>query len=174
MPGKDVDLHKWAVIACDQFTSEPEYWDRVEATVGEAPSTYHLILPEAWLNRPDRDERIDYAQSHMRQYLEDGIFEAHQGFVLVERTVGDEIQTGLIVALDLEAYNYNVGSKSLIRATEGTILDRLPPPRMQVRRGAPLELPHILVLYDDPHRTVLTPPFLSKRKTFPPWLTIST
>ncbi len=165
LPGKDVDLHKWAVIACDQFTSEPEYWDRVEATVGEAPSTYHLILPEAWLNRPDRDDRIDYAQSHMRQYLEDGIFEAHQGFVLVERTVGDEIQTGLIVALDLEAYNYNVGSKSLIRATEGTILDRLPP-RMQVRRGAPLELPHILVLYDDPHRTVLTP-ILEQKENLP-------
>lgn len=165
LPGKNVDLHKWAVIACDQFTSEPEYWDRVEATVGDAPSTYHLILPEAWLNRPDRNERIDYAQSHMRQYLEEDIFEHHKGFVLVERTVGDAIQTGLIVALDLEAYDYNVGSKSLIRATEGTILDRLPP-RMQVRRGALLELPHILVLYDDPHRTVLKP-ILEQKENLP-------
>lgn len=165
LPGKGIDLHKWAVIACDQFTSEPEYWDRVEATVGEAPSTYHLILPEAWLNRPERHERIAYAQSHMQQYLDSDIFETHHGFVLVERTVGESIQTGLIVALDLEKYDYNRGSKSLVRATEGTILDRLPP-RMQVRRGAPLELPHILVLYDDPHRTVLTP-ILEQKENLP-------
>lgn len=165
LPGKGVDLHKWAVIACDQFTSEPEYWDRVEANAGNAPSTYHLILPEAWLNRPEKEERIAYAQSHMQKYLDENLFEPHNGFVLVERTVGDEIQTGLIVALDLENYNYNVGSKSLIRATEGTILDRLPP-RMQVRRGAPLELPHILVLYDDPHKTVLTP-VLKQKESLP-------
>lgn len=165
LPGKGVDLHKWAVIACDQFTSEPEYWDRVEKLAGEAPSTYHLILPEAWLNRPEKDERIAYAQSHMQKYLDDGILEPHKGFVLVERTVGDEIQTGLIVALDLENYDYNVGSKSLVRATEGTILDRLPP-RMQVRRGAPLELPHILVLYDDPHETVLET-VLSQKDSLP-------
>jgi uncharacterized protein (DUF1015 family) len=156
LPGKDVDLHKWAVIACDQFTSEPDYWDRVEKLAGDAPSTYHVILPEAWLNRPDRDERIAYAQARMQEYLDKGIFEPHKGFVLVERTVGNEIQTGLVVALDLENYDYNKGSKSLVRATEGTILDRLPP-RMQVRRGAPLELPHILVLYDDPNFNVLNP-----------------
>ena len=101
----------------------------------------------------------------MQQYLDSDIFETHHGFVLVERTVGESIQTGLIVALDLEKYDYNRGSKSLVRATEGTILDRLPP-RMQVRRGAPLELPHILVLYDDPHRTVLTP-ILEQKENLP-------
>ena len=154
LPAKEVDLHKWAVIACDQFTSQPEYWERVEKLVGDEPSTYHLILPEAILNRPEKDQRIEYAQKKMAEYLEAGILQPHQGFVLVERSLGEEIQTGLLVALDLENYNYNKGSQSLIRATEGTILDRLPP-RIRVRRGAPLELPHILVLYDDPNMSVL-------------------
>ncbi len=156
LPGKDIDLHKWAVIACDQFTSQPEYWERVSATVGNAPSTYHLILPEAWLTKPDKTERIKFSQAKMYEYLDSGLLEPHNGFVLVERTVIGGIQTGLVVALDLETYDFNKGSQSLIRATEGTILDRLPP-RMQVRRGAPLELPHILVLYDDPDFSVLTP-----------------
>ncbi len=156
LPRQDVDLHKWAVIACDQFTSEPEYWERVSATVGDAPSTYHLILPEAWLTRPDKSERIQFSQSKMGEYLDSGLLEPHKGFVLVERTVGDATQTGLVVTLDLETYDFNKGSQSLIRATEGTILDRLPP-RMQVRRGAPLELPHILVLYDDPEFSVHNP-----------------
>jgi hypothetical protein len=156
LPSQDVDLHKWAVIACDQFTSEPEYWERVAATVGDAPSTYHLILPEAWLTRPDKSERIQFSQAKMHEYLDSGLLESHNGFVLVERSVGEATQTGLIVALDLETYDFNKGSQSLIRATEGTILDRLPP-RMQVRRGAPLELPHILVLYDDPDFSVLAP-----------------
>ena len=165
LPGKEVDLHKWAVIACDQFTSEPEYWERVSANVGEAPSTYHLILPEAWLTKPDKTERIEYSKAKMREYLDKGLFEPHEGFVLVERTVGDAIQTGLVVALDLEAYDFNKGAKSLIRATEGTILDRLPP-RMQVRRGAALEVPHILVLYDDPEFSVLKP-ILEQKATLP-------
>lgn len=165
LPRQDVDLHKWAVIACDQFTSEPEYWDRVAQTVGDAPSTYHLILPEAWLTRPDKSERIQFSQAKMREYLDSGLLEPHKGFVLVERTVGDATQTGLVVALDLETYDFNKGSQSLIRATEGTILDRLPP-RMQVRRGAPLELPHILVLYDDPDFSILNP-LLEQKEALP-------
>lgn len=165
LPGQDVDLRKWAVIACDQFTSEPDYWERVSTTVGNAPSTYHLILPEAWLTRPDKSERIQFSQAKMREYLDSGLLEAHRGFVLVERSVGDGTQTGLVVALDLETYDFNKSSQSLIRATEGTILDRLPP-RMQVRRGAPLELPHILVLYDDPEFSVLTP-LLEQKEALP-------
>ena len=165
LPGNDVDLHKWAVIACDQFTSEPEYWEGVAATVGDAPSTYHLILPEAWLTRPDKSERIQFSQAKMKEYLDSGLLEPHKGFVLVERSVGEAVQTGLIVALDLETYDFNKGSQSLIRATEGTILDRLPP-RMQVRRGAPLELPHILVLYDDPDFIVLNP-LLEQKESLP-------
>jgi len=154
LPGKSVDLARWAVIACDQFTSQPEYWERVSAYVGDAPSTLRMILPEVWLHSPDVQERITATQKTMRQYLSEGIFEAHDGFILVEREHSGQTQTGLMVALDLETYDYNKGSQTLIRATEGTILDRLPP-RMQVRRGAPLELPHILVLYDDPEFRVL-------------------
>ncbi|HOT24828.1 MAG: DUF1015 domain-containing protein [Chloroflexi bacterium] len=155
LPGKSVDLTRWAVIACDQFTSQPEYWQRVSEFVGEAPSTLRMILPEVWLHSPDVQERIAATQNAMREYLRAGIFEAHDGFILVEREHSGQVQTGLMVALDLETYDYNKGSQTLIRATEGTILDRLPP-RMQVRRGAPLELPHILVLYDDPEFQVLS------------------
>lgn len=165
LPAKHIDLYKWAVIACDQFTSEPEYWEAVANTVGDAPSTYDLILPEAWLTRPDKAERIAYMQEKMHEYLASDVFEAHKGFVLVERTVGKAIQTGLMVAIDLETYDFNKGSQSLTRATEGTILDRLPP-RMQVRSGAPLELPHILVLYDDPDFEVLKP-ILAKKSELP-------
>lgn len=155
LPAKGIDPHKWAVIACDQFTSQPEYWDNVAQTVGDAPSTFHLILPEAWLHAPDVKDRILKSQQAMQDYLTNGILEAHEGFVLVERQVGDKFQEGLVVALDLECYDYNKGSQTLIRATEGTILDRLPP-RMDVRRDALLESPHILVLYDDPEGVVLS------------------
>lgn len=155
LPVKEVDPHKWAVIACDQFTSQPEYWEKVAQTVDDAPSTFHLILPEAWLHSPDVKERIVRSQQAMHDYLDNGILEPHKGFVFVERQVGDKVQSGLVVALDLECYDYNKGSQTLIRATEGTILDRLPP-RMEVRRDALLESPHILVLYDDPEGVVLS------------------
>ena len=155
LPVQRIDPHKWAVIACDQFTSQPEYWEKVAETVGDAPSTFHLILPEAWLHSPDVKDRIQKTQQAMRDYLENGILEPHKGFVFVERQVGDKNQLGLVVALDLECYDYNKGSQTLIRATEGTILDRLPP-RMDVRRDALLESPHILVLYDDPEGVVLS------------------
>ncbi len=154
LPNRSIDLTRWAVIACDQFTSQPEYWEQVDAFVGDAPSTLRMILPEVWLHSPDVQDRIQATQQAMREYLQVGIFDAHDGFVLVEREHSSQTQTGLMVALDLETYDYNKGSQTLIRATEGTILDRLPP-RMQVRRGAPLELPHILVLYDDPQFKVL-------------------
>ncbi len=155
LPAKGIDPHKWAVIACDQFTSQPEYWEKVAQTVGDAPSTFHLILPEAWLHAPDVKDRILKSQQAMQDYLNNGILEAHKGFVFVERQVGDKFQEGLVVALDLDCYDYNKGSQTLIRATEGTILDRLPP-RMDVRRDALLESPHILVLYDDPEGVVLS------------------
>lgn len=154
LPNRFIDLTRWAVIACDQFTSEPGYWEQVDAFVGDAHSTLRMILPEVWLHSPDVQERIQATQEAMRQYLQEGIFDAYDGFVLVEREHSSQTQTGLMVALDLETYDYNKGSQTLIRSTEGTILDRLPP-RMQVRRGAPLELPHILVLYDDPQFKVL-------------------
>ncbi len=162
LPVEGIDPHKWAVIACDQFTSQPEYWEKVAQTVGDAPSTFHLILPEAWLHAPDVKDRISQSQQAMRDYLDNGILEPHKGFVFVERQVGDKFQSGLVVALDLESYDYNKGSQTLIRATEGTILDRLPP-RMDVRRDAQLESPHILVLYDDPEGVVLSEIFKQKQ-----------
>ena len=165
LPIPEINLQKWAVVACDQFTSQPEYWNEVSDFVGDAPSTLHMILPEVWLNSPDVDQRIRRTQVAMQQYLSAGLLAGHQGMILVEREASGKTRTGLMLALDLEAYDYHRGSQTLIRATEGTILERLPP-RMHVRRGAPLELPHILVLYDDPEFSVLSP-VLEAKADFP-------
>ena len=161
LPRPGVDLSKWAVIACDQFTSQPEYWHKVEQVVGSAPSTLHLIFPEVYLDKPGADERIRRIQQTMQNYLDEGLLVPYEGMVYVERRVGGTIRHGLVLALDLEQYDYSPGSSSLIRATEGTIIERLPP-RMRIRQGARLELPHILVLIDDPHRTVIEPVGKSK------------
>ncbi len=156
LPGKGIDLKKWAVIACDQFTSEPEYWEQVEQIVGESPSTLRLTFPEVYLEKAGENERIRNIQETMQGYLHDGILQPRDGLIYVERTVNGNTRKGLMLCLDLEHYDYNKGSRSLIRATEGTIVDRLPP-RIKVREGASLELPHILVLIDDPDHTVIEP-----------------
>jgi hypothetical protein len=156
LPRAGVDLTRWAVIACDQYTSQPEYWQQVEQIVGEAPSTLHLTFPEVYLEAPGAEARIQRIQSTMRQYLADGLLVPYDGMVYVERRVAGKLRRGLVLALDLERYDYTKGSQSLIRATEGTIVERLPP-RMRIRAGAALELPHILVLIDDPARTVIEP-----------------
>lgn len=156
LPNPQIDPNRWAVVAVDQYTSQPEYWRRVEALVGNQPSTLNLILPEIYLGKPDEPERIRRAQACMRAYLDEGVLEPHEGLIYVEREVEGKTRRGLMLCLDLEQYDYNRGSQSLIRATEGTILERLPP-RMQIRRGAALELPHILVLIDDPQETVIEP-----------------
>jgi hypothetical protein len=156
LPKPGIDLKKWAVIACDQFTSEPEYWQEVERIVGEAPSTLNLTFPEVYLEQPGKEERIRNIQASMRTYLAEGTLQPHEGLVYVERSVASRTRKGLVLCLDLEAYDYTRGSSSLIRATEGTIVDRLPP-RMKIREGAALELPHILVLIDDPQGTVIEP-----------------
>lgn len=163
LPKKGTDLTRWAVIACDQFTSQPEYWNDVEKTVGDAPSTLNLTFPEVYLEKPGGDERIKNVQTTMRRYMDEGILQPHDGLVYVERTVGGKTRKGIVLALDLEAYDYNKGSSSLIRATEGTIVDRLPP-RIKIREGATVELPHILVLIDDPNHTVIEPVGASKSK----------
>lgn len=154
LPVKGIDLHRWATIACDQFTSQPEYWEQVAREIGDAPSTFNLVLPEVYLGKPEEMTRIQTAQKSMRRYIEQGLFEVYSGIVYVERTALGKTRRGLILALDLEKYDYNKGSQSLIRATEGTILERLPP-RMRIREGAALELPHILVLIDDPDCTII-------------------
>jgi len=156
LPKPGLNLQKWAVIACDQFTSEPEYWDQVCQLVGEAPSTYNLVLPEVYLGKPEEAARVKSTQQAMQTYVQDNLLLPTDGMILVERTVDGKTRRGLMLALDLECYDYNKGSQTLIRATEGTILDRLPP-RIKIRQGALLELPHILVLIDDPDRTVVEP-----------------
>ncbi len=154
LPKPGTDLTKWAVIACDQFTSQPDYWNDVEKIVGDAPSTLNLTFPEVYLEKLGGEERIKDIQSCMRKYMDEGLLQPHDGLVYVERTVAGKTRKGVVLCLDLEVYDYNKGSSSLIRATEGTIVDRLPP-RMKIREGALLELPHILVLVDDPNRTVI-------------------
>jgi len=156
LPKKGTDYSKWAVIACDQFTSEPEYWQKASEIVGDAPSTLNLILPEVFLGKPEETERVVTTQKYMRDYLASDVFEKQNNLILVERTSLGKTRHGLMLALDLEKYDFNKGSQSLIRATEGTILDRLPP-RIRIRKDAPLELPHILVLIDDPQKTVIEP-----------------
>ena len=156
LPKAGTDLTKWAVIACDQFTSQPEYWQTVEEFVGKAPSTLNLILPEVYLEKTGGAEHIQKIQASMREYLEKGILLPHEGLIYVERHVDGRTRKGIMLCLDLECYDFNKGSSSLIRATEGTIIERLPP-RMKIREGAALELPHILVLIDDPLCTVIEP-----------------
>jgi hypothetical protein len=163
LPKAGTELTKWAVIACDQFTSQPEYWNEVEEIVGDSPSTLNLTFPEVYLEKPGGEERIRNIQASMRKYMEEGILQPRDGLVYVERTVGGRTRKGIVLALDLEAYDYNKGSSSLIRATEGTIVDRLPP-RIKIREGATIELPHILVLIDDPNRTVIEPLHAAKSK----------
>jgi hypothetical protein len=159
-PRDGVDLTRWAVIACDQYTAEPEYWAAVDQLVGEAPSTLRLTLPEVYLGKSDETTRITAINAAMGRYLADGTLrELPPGFVLLDRqTAHADSRKGLMVALDLEHYDYLPGAQTLIRATEGTILDRLPP-RIRVREQAPIELPHIMVLIDDPERTVIEPLF---------------
>ena len=154
LPKSGVDPAKWAVIACDQFTSEPQYWERVQTLVGDAPSSLNLIYPEAYLQEPDSEARIRRIREMMNRYLESGLFEETEGFIYVERSVGSGVRKGIVVCLDLEHYDFRPGSTSLIRATEGTILERLPP-RVRIREGAPLEIPHIMVLVDDPENRVI-------------------
>ena len=155
---KGCDMKKWAVVACDQFTSEPEYWESVEQQVGDAPSTLRLILPEAKLKDPNVDEYISGINASMYAYLEGGVFEElTDSLIYIERQQSDgKIRHGLIGMVDLEAYDFTPGSGALIRATEGTVLDRIPP-RAKVRRNAPIELPHVMLLIDNPERTVIEP-----------------
>ncbi len=149
LPQAGTDLVRWAVIACDQYTSEPEYWAKIAALIGEAPSALNLIYPEVYLREANPDARIARIRGAMARYRAQGLFEAVEGFVYVERTTGAKIRKGLVACLDLEAYDFRKSSTTLIRASEGTILERIPP-RVKIREGAPIEIPHIMVLFDDP------------------------
>jgi hypothetical protein len=158
LPRADVDLERWAVVACDQYTAQPDYWAAVEGIVGDAPSTLRLIYPEVHLGEPDPGTRIDGINASMRDYLARGLFDTYEHTLLLVRreTATGVVRWGLMAGLDLDQYSWNAEDRTLIRATEGTILDRIPP-RKQVRKDAPLELPHIMVLISDPARSVIEP-----------------
>ncbi|MBR6566078.1 MAG: DUF1015 domain-containing protein [Spirochaetaceae bacterium] len=149
LPKKDIDLASWAVVACDQYTQDRDYWKEVEAKA-QGASTLHLILPEVYLADEDKSQRIEAIRSTMKKYLRDGIFRKPlEGFIYLERATGyGRVRRGLVVAVDLESYEWKPFSSALIRATEATIPDRIPP-RMEIRRGAALELPHIMLLVND-------------------------
>ena len=155
---RDCAYSKWSVVACDQYTSQPEYWQRVEERVGSAPSTLRLILPESRLEGPDTQTDIMEINSTMSRYLREGRFQVHPDAVFyIERTLdGGKVRRGLVGRIDLEQYDYEPGSAAPIRATEGTVLSRIPP-RVAVRKNAPIELPHVMLLADDPGRTVIEP-----------------
>lgn len=159
LPDMNVDMKKWAVIACDQFTAQPEYWKRVENYVQDAPSMLRLIYPEIYLNTDDRQaytDRIAAIQNEMSAYLKDEVLKerVHQGYVLTVRqtSVGERI--GLVAKLDLEKYDYHVGTDAPVRATEATVKERIPV-RVGIREGASLESPHVMVLMDDPKKQLL-------------------
>ena len=157
LPAAGTDYSKWAVVACDQFTSQPEYWEKTESIVGDAPSTLRLMLPEFYLGSDDEEKRITDVRDAMEQYVKDGTLRTLEpGCVLVRREAEGRSRLGIVICVDLEAYDYNKGSQSLIRATEGTVVERIPP-RLRIRRGAPLEMPHIMILIDDPDKTVIEP-----------------
>ena len=163
LPSKAVDLHRWSVIACDQYTSQPDYWERVKKEVDGSPSTLNLTFPEIYLKDDDRDSRIKNINESMSRYIREGILKPQkQGFILVDRcTPHVSSRKGLILAVDLECYDYKPGSQTLIRATEGTVLDRIPP-RVKIRENAPIELPHIMLLIDDPEKTLIEKLFVRK------------
>ncbi|MBR1592006.1 MAG: DUF1015 domain-containing protein [Ruminococcus sp.] len=157
IPNKDLNMEKWAVIACDQYTSDPAYWDGVYETVGSSPSSLNLILPEIYLEDEDVSDRIENIHKCMDKYISDGIFtEYKNSMIYVERVQSNGIlRKGIIGAIDLEEYDFSKGSTSQVRATEATVVERIPP-RIKVRQGAPLELPHIMILIDDESDSVFS------------------
>ena len=153
---QNCDLGLWSVVACDQYTSQPEYWQRVEERVGRAPSALRLILPESCLEGPSVETDILDINNTMSRYLREGRFRTlEHAMIYVERTLeSGRVRRGVVGMVDLEQYDYEPGADTLIRATEGTVLSRIPP-RVAVRKNAPIELPHAMVLADDPGRTVI-------------------
>ena len=149
-------MKKWSVVACDQYTSEPEYWNEVEKITQGAESTFFITVPEIYLNDSDIDERIKNTNLTMDKYMESEIFDEYKNaYIFVERTLKNGVKRyGIVGMVDLEEYDFSKGSKSKIRATEGTVVSRIPP-RLKVRKDAPVELPHIMMLIDDESRDIV-------------------
>ncbi|MDR0784718.1 MAG: DUF1015 domain-containing protein [Treponema sp.] len=166
LPRSDIDLQKWAVIACDQWTQDRRYWDEAKRVVGDSPSALNLIFPEVFLEDGNSEERIKNIHAAMKNYLEGGIFAPpHKTCVYVERSVAKKKRRGLVICIDLEKYDWRRPETALIRSTEDTVKSRLPS-RIAARRGAALELPHILLLIDDKEDSVL-PALESRAKQAP-------
>ena len=153
---KNIDMTKWSVVACDQYTSEMDYWNRVEEIVGDSPSTLRITLPEIFLENSDVNERINKINNTMREYMDSDLFyELSDSMIYLERTQADgRVREGLMGMVDLEDYSYEKGSQTLIRATEKTVIERIPP-RLKVRENALLELPHIMILIDDEKKNII-------------------
>lgn len=158
IPNSNTDMTKWSVIACDQYTSEAEYWKQTAHNVGDSLSTLNLILPEIFLEDDDVSDRINNIHKNMEKYLADDIFDEYKNsMVYIERIQSNGIlRAGILGMIDLEEYDFSKGSTSQVRATEATVIERIPP-RIKVRDGAPLELPHIMILIDDENKTVIEP-----------------
>lgn len=158
LPKENIDMKKWSVIACDQFTYERNYWEDVKNISNGEKSTINLILPEVYLNDDNCNQRIESINSTMKQYLNQNVFtEYKDSFIYVERIQSNgKKRCGIIGKIDLEQYDYNKGSTSQVRATEATVIERIPP-RLKVRKNAPIELTHIMILIDDSMKTVIEP-----------------
>lgn len=150
------DMTKWGTVACDQYTSEPQYWARVEEFTKDSPSAFKLILPEVYLENDDVDEKINIINQNMKKYIEKNIFKAFGPcYVYVERTLKNGlVRKGVVGIIDLEEYDYSYGSTTKVRATEKTVVERIPP-RLKVRKDAMLELPHIMILIDNPEKDII-------------------
>lgn len=158
------DYYEWACVACDQFTSEPKYWAELESIVGDKPSTLRITFPEVYLGRDD-DKRIENINATMKEYVENGVLNKKiDSFILVERESDGKKRIGLMIAIDLETYDWTPFADVPVKATEGTILSRIPP-RVKIRENAPLELPHVMLLCDD-REGVLLEKLYAKRESF--------
>lgn len=153
---KDTDMTKWSVVACDQYTSEPDYWNDVAKIVGNSPSTLNLTLPEIYLEDNNVEERINNINSNMSKLIQENFFvEYPDSMIYLERTQSDgKVREGIMGIVDLEAYSYEQGSQTPIRATEKTVIERIPP-RVKIRENAELELPHIMILIDDDKKEII-------------------
>ena len=167
LPAAQTPLETWACIAVDQFTAQPEYWQRAEALAAGQPSTLHIVLPEAYLGTPQQAARLEAIRHTMTDYRQNVLTRCVHGYVYVERTQMDgSVRQGLVGAIDLEAYDYTPGARAAIRPSERTVVERIPP-RLAMRRGATLETPHILMLADDANQTLIEP-VGARKETLPP------
>lgn len=166
LPAADLPLNPWACIAVDQFTSQPDYWQKAEELAADKPSTLHLVLPEAYLGTAQQEQRLAGIRAAMQDYLNTVLERKVHGYVYLERTQMDgTLRQGLVGMVDLEQYDYTPGAKPAIRPSEATVVERIPP-RLKVRRGAPLETPHVMMLLDDEQETVIEP-IGNLKKTLP-------